>query len=70
MDRKRLARLLRLEPADLWEALPLEQAYTGLWHLIVPVKTRAAVDEARPRLLISWRDEPRDRCYYHPFANA
>ncbi len=48
MDRNRLARLLRLEPTDLWEALPLEQAYTGLWHLIVPVKTRGAVDGARP----------------------
>lgn len=48
IDGGRLSRLLRLKPTDLCEVLPLEQAYTGLWHLIVPLKTRAAVDGARP----------------------
>lgn len=45
-----LASILGLHETDLDSSLPLRLAYTGNWHLIVPVKSRAAIDSAKPDL--------------------
>ncbi|MCL6516478.1 PhzF family phenazine biosynthesis protein [Alicyclobacillus sp.] len=43
-----IARLLGLTEADVDPRHPLRLAYTGNWDLLVPVRTRAAIDRARP----------------------
>ncbi|MGO0059066.1 PhzF family phenazine biosynthesis protein [Brevibacillus fluminis] len=45
-----LARLLGIRPDDLDERYPLRIASTANWHLLVPVKTQAAIDAAAPLL--------------------
>ncbi|MCL6600796.1 MAG: PhzF family phenazine biosynthesis protein, partial [Alicyclobacillus macrosporangiidus] len=50
MDAGAIARLLGLGEEDIDPRYPLRLAYTGNWDLLVPVRTRAAVDRARPDL--------------------
>ncbi|WP_029421231.1 PhzF family phenazine biosynthesis protein [Alicyclobacillus macrosporangiidus] len=50
MDAGVIARLLGLGEEDIDPRYPLRLAYTGNWDLLVPVRTRAAVDRARPDL--------------------
>ncbi len=40
--------ILGADPEDLRLDLPLELAYTGLWHLLVPLRTVDAVDGLMP----------------------
>ncbi|SFU53514.1 PhzF family phenazine biosynthesis protein [Alicyclobacillus macrosporangiidus] len=47
-DVRAMARLLGLRDEDMDPRYPLRLAYTGNWDLLVPVRTRAAVDRARP----------------------
>ena len=44
-----IAEILGLEPVDIAVSIgPIQKAYTGNWHLIVPVWTREAIDLAEP----------------------
>lgn len=45
-----IARLVGIKETDLDVRFPLRLAYTGNWHLLIPVKTRSAIDQARPVL--------------------
>ncbi|MGB8953790.1 MAG: PhzF family phenazine biosynthesis protein [Tumebacillaceae bacterium] len=44
-----IATLLGLDPSDIDDRYPLKLGNTGNWHLLVPVKTRHAIDNARPQ---------------------
>ncbi|GAA4704850.1 PhzF family phenazine biosynthesis protein [Brevibacillus fulvus] len=48
--RQELARMLGLSVDDLDDRYPIRLASTGVWHLMVPVKSRQAIDHARPQL--------------------
>jgi trans-2,3-dihydro-3-hydroxyanthranilate isomerase len=43
-----IARAVGISALDLDDRYPIALGNTGNWHLLVPVKTRAAVDAARP----------------------
>lgn len=43
-----VAHLLGLEPADIDPSLPIGVAYTGLWDLLVPVRSLEALRRASP----------------------
>jgi len=45
-----IARLAGIDVKDLDERFPVRLAYTGNWHLLIPVKTRSAIDQAKPLL--------------------
>ena len=45
-----VARMLGLLPQDLDDRYPMKLASTGAVHLLVPVRTRAAIDRAQPIL--------------------
>jgi PhzF family phenazine biosynthesis protein len=46
-----IAEVLGLDPAHIAVSIgPLQRAYTGNWHLMVPVWTRAAIDFSDPDL--------------------
>jgi trans-2,3-dihydro-3-hydroxyanthranilate isomerase len=45
-----VARLLGLTVDDLDLRIPIRLGYTGNWHLLVPVRSRAAIDAAIPNL--------------------
>jgi len=52
VDRIELARIINISPETLISRdLPLEQAFTGLWHLMVPVKSKEVIDAIRPDFL-------------------
>jgi PhzF family phenazine biosynthesis protein len=47
-----LLKMVGMETSSLdLQRSPIEKAFTGLWHLIVPVKSRRAIDLARPNYL-------------------
>ncbi|NGQ94386.1 PhzF family phenazine biosynthesis protein [Brevibacillus sp. SYP-B805] len=50
VDRDEIARLVGIAPTDLDDRYPIRLAHTGNWHLLVPVKTRQAIDSAQPLL--------------------
>ena len=51
VDRKMLAKVLGTEISSLDpQCGPIEKAFTGLWHLIVPMKSRNSIDQAKPHL--------------------
>ncbi|MGE5653287.1 MAG: PhzF family phenazine biosynthesis protein [Bacillota bacterium] len=50
IDREQIAAVLGLRAAQIRTDWPLELAYTGLWHLMVPVVSAQAVDAAQPDL--------------------
>lgn len=45
-----IARAVGIKVSDLDTDYPIRLAYTGNWHLLVPVKTREAIDSATPQL--------------------
>ncbi|MHC0036333.1 PhzF family phenazine biosynthesis protein [Pseudoneobacillus sp. C159] len=49
-DKKELCRLAGINIDDLDDRFPIKLAYTGNWHLLLPLKTRKAIDAARPLL--------------------
>jgi trans-2,3-dihydro-3-hydroxyanthranilate isomerase len=49
-DSSEIAHLLGITPDQLDDRFPIKLAYTGNWHLIVPVKTNVAIDSASPKL--------------------
>jgi len=52
VDSRSLAALLGIKPAHLdLDHAPIEMAFTGLWHLIVPMKSRLVIDQAKPDYL-------------------
>jgi PhzF family phenazine biosynthesis protein len=42
------AQLLGLQASDIDTRYPIRLGYTGNWHLLVPVTSRAAIDNSRP----------------------
>jgi trans-2,3-dihydro-3-hydroxyanthranilate isomerase len=47
-----LSKILGIETSSLdLQCSPIEKAFTGLWHLIVPIKSRKSIDLARPNYL-------------------
>jgi len=47
-----LSKMLGIETSSLdLQCSPIEKAFTGLWHLIVPMKSRKSIDLARPNSL-------------------
>lgn len=56
---EQIASLLGIDPSDIDDRYPIKLGNTGNWHLLVPVKTRHAIDNARP-LLEALRDLNRE----------
>lgn len=50
VERRQVAAILGLSENQIQADWPLELAYTGLWHLMVPVVSAQAVDAAQPNL--------------------
>lgn len=50
VSRQEIAAALGLPEDQLRADWPMELAYTGLWHLMVPVTSAQAIDAARPNL--------------------
>jgi trans-2,3-dihydro-3-hydroxyanthranilate isomerase len=50
LNREGVARMVGIRPEDLDDRYPMKLASTGGIHLLVPVRTRAAVDQAEPLL--------------------
>jgi len=48
IEREELAEILRVSPDNFSDSYPLELAFTGLWHLMVFVNSREALDSLRP----------------------
>ena len=49
---KVLSKMLGIETSSLdLQRSPIEKAFTGLWHLIVPMKSRKSIDLAKPNYL-------------------
>lgn len=49
VDPKTLAKVLGTRTSSLnLQYGPIEKAFTGLWHLIVPMKNRLSIDQAKP----------------------
>ncbi|WP_088105222.1 PhzF family phenazine biosynthesis protein [Halalkalibacter urbisdiaboli] len=48
---EQVASLVGLAVEEINTSYPVRIAYTGNWHLVVPVKTRKAIDSAIPNLL-------------------
>lgn len=59
VDREEVARLVGISPADIDDRYPMKLASTGGRHLLVPVRTRQAIDQAVPllSLLGEWNRE-------------
>ncbi|WP_142505086.1 PhzF family phenazine biosynthesis protein [Melghirimyces algeriensis] len=49
-DPGEIARLAGISPEALDQRYPIKLAYTGNWHLIVPVKSQKEIDAARPQI--------------------
>lgn len=49
VDHNRIVELAGIKPEDLDERYPIKLSNTGNWHLLVPVKTRSAIDSAVPQ---------------------
>jgi len=47
---EKIAAILGIPAAAIDRRYPLRLAYTGNWHLLVPVTSRQAVDQAKPNL--------------------
>jgi len=45
-----ISRLIGIQENDIDNRYPINLAYTGNWHLLVPVKTAKAIDSATPLL--------------------
>ncbi|WP_223588855.1 PhzF family phenazine biosynthesis protein [Neobacillus bataviensis] len=50
INKDTLAQLVGIQSTDLDERYPIKLGYTGNRHLLVPVKTRRAIDLAEPQL--------------------
>ncbi|MBT2720859.1 MULTISPECIES: PhzF family phenazine biosynthesis protein [unclassified Bacillus (in: firmicutes)] len=50
INKDTLAQLVGIQTTDLDERYPIKLSNTGNWHLLVPVKTRKAIDLAEPQL--------------------
>ena len=49
VDPKTIAKVLGIKTSSLdLQTGPIEKAFTGLWHLIVPMKNRISIDQAKP----------------------
>ena len=52
INHRALSKILGIETSSLdLRCSPIEKAFTGLWHLIVPIKSRKSIDLARPNYL-------------------
>lgn len=49
VNRLDIARMIGISSDELEQQYPIRLAYTGNWHLLVPVKSRSAVDGALPK---------------------
>ncbi|WP_342663826.1 PhzF family phenazine biosynthesis isomerase [Alicyclobacillus contaminans] len=45
-----MARIFGMNVSDIASNYPIRLGYTGNWHLLVPVASRAAIDAAQPHL--------------------
>ncbi|WP_029422779.1 PhzF family phenazine biosynthesis protein [Alicyclobacillus macrosporangiidus] len=45
-----VARIVGINVSDIGSNYPIRLGYTGNWHLLVPVASRAAIDAAQPHL--------------------
>jgi trans-2,3-dihydro-3-hydroxyanthranilate isomerase len=50
LDLQEAARLAGIPAEQLDDRFPVRLGYTGNWHLLIPVKSRAAIDAAEPRM--------------------
>lgn len=50
IDKDLLASLAGIKPSDLDDRYPIKLSNTGNWHLLIPVKSRQAIDSAVPKL--------------------
>ncbi|WP_328589280.1 PhzF family phenazine biosynthesis protein [Litchfieldia alkalitelluris] len=49
-SREELAKLIGVTESDFEETFPIKLSFTGNWHLLIPVKTRKAIDQAIPNM--------------------
>jgi trans-2,3-dihydro-3-hydroxyanthranilate isomerase len=47
-DENELCELLGIDALDIDHRCPIKLAYTGNWDLLIPIKSRKAIDEAKP----------------------
>ncbi|WP_332628711.1 PhzF family phenazine biosynthesis protein [Halalkalibacter flavus] len=50
-DLSELASYIGLTKDDIDTNYPVRRGYTGNWHLLIPVTTRKAIDQAVPQIL-------------------
>lgn len=50
IDKDLIAQLVGIQVSDVDERYPIKLSNTGNWHLLVPVKSREAIDLAEPQL--------------------
>ncbi|MFZ3589756.1 PhzF family phenazine biosynthesis protein [Bacillus sp. DJP31] len=50
LDKDLIAELVGIKSSDIDEKFPIKLSNTGNWHLLVPVKSRVAIDSAEPQL--------------------
>lgn len=50
IDKDSIAQLVGIQASDLDDRYPIKLSNTGNWHLLVPVKSREAIDFAEPQL--------------------
>lgn len=48
LDAKEICRLIGVSIDDIDDRFPIKLGYTGNWHLLIPMKSRKAVDAASP----------------------
>lgn len=50
VEYKDISRIIGVPEAELDKRYPIRLAYTGNWHLLIPIKSRTAIDAAKPLL--------------------
>ncbi len=48
VDKEEICRVVGINPMDIDDKYPIKLAYTGNWHLLIPVKNSKAIDASVP----------------------
>ncbi|MDE5415596.1 PhzF family phenazine biosynthesis protein [Alkalihalobacterium chitinilyticum] len=69
MDIETISKLIGMSASEIDPSYPIKLAYTGNWHLLVPIKTRKAMDKAMPNMdLLKEHNITRGICTTHLFT--
>ncbi|MFV8827901.1 PhzF family phenazine biosynthesis protein [Alkalihalobacterium sp. APHAB7] len=68
-DIETISKLVGISASELDPSYPIKLGSTGIWHLLIPVKTRKAIDEAIPNIdLLKDHNMTRGICTTHLFT--